>query len=182
MLHGLTSCTQADCLQETLSIKLEESRDEPDQYLYHMADMFAKTERVSQALQKYQSAADSQFLPTLVHSIFAPYLKAYPALERRFIDDQCQAILQRFYDSKGHQKRNVTAGGLGEFKRDLQARLMTVENFGGETFLSEEVAINILQELKNAFTRCNLVSFSGAYGLKVRWPIGMKIWFSLFAE
>lgn len=42
-------------------------------------------------------------------------------------------------------------------KRDIQARLLTVENFGDETFLSEEVAINILQEAKNALIRCNLV-------------------------
>jgi exocyst complex component 5 len=47
---------------------------------------------------------------------------------------------------------------LQEIKRDIQARLLTVENYGGETYLSEEVAINILQETKNAFARCNLVS------------------------
>lgn len=44
-------------------------------------------------------------------------------------------------------------------KRDIQARLMNVETYGGETFLSEEVAINILQETKNAFQRCQLVIF-----------------------
>ena len=29
-----------------------------------------------------------------------------------------------------------------------------VESFGGETFLSQEVAINLLQEFKEAFKRC----------------------------
>uniref|UniRef100_A0A1I7XCS0 Exocyst complex component Sec10 n=1 Tax=Heterorhabditis bacteriophora TaxID=37862 RepID=A0A1I7XCS0_HETBA len=42
---------------------------------------------------------------------------------------------------------------LQELKRDVQARLMTVETYGGETFLSEDIAISILQETKNAFNR-----------------------------
>jgi len=56
---------------------------------------------------------------------------------------------------------------LSELRRDLQAKIGTmnvninigpsVENYGGETFLSQEVAINILQETKLAFKRCNLV-------------------------
>jgi len=33
-----------------------------------------------------------------------------------------------------------------------------IENYGGETFLSEEMAITILQESKYAFTRCQLVN------------------------
>ena len=34
----------------------------------------------------------------------------------------------------------------------------TIENYGGETFLSQEVAINLLQESKLAFKRCQSVS------------------------
>jgi exocyst complex component 5 len=51
-------------------------------------------------------------------------------------------------------------------RRDLQAVIGTraniniaqIENYGGETFLSEEMAITILQESKYAFVRCQLVS------------------------
>jgi hypothetical protein len=32
-----------------------------------------------------------------------------------------------------------------------------IENYGGETFLSEEMAITLLQESKLAFKRCQLV-------------------------
>lgn len=53
---------------------------------------------------------------------------------------------------------NYTTRRLHELKRDMQARLMTVETYGGETFLSEEVAISILQETKNAFQRSTLVT------------------------
>lgn len=51
-------------------------------------------------------------------------------------------------------------------KRDLQDFIGTraniniaqIEDYGGETFLSEEVAIAILQEAKLAFQRCQVVS------------------------
>jgi len=116
---------------------------------------------------------------------------------------KCAAILQRFYNSKNHQKKSIQAGGLvtlcsynlfccillisvieaveefvcllllllnccriSELRRDLQAAIITkanlhigpaVENYGGETFLSQEVAINIMQEYKLAFKRCEMV-------------------------
>lgn len=59
---------------------------------------------------------------------------------------------------------------LSDLRRDLQAKIGTmnvninigpaVENYGGETFLSQEVAINILQETKLAFKRCQSVSLN----------------------
>lgn len=78
-------------------------------------------------------------------------------METKYLREQCSNILARFYDSKGHQKKAIQSGGGYEvFKRDIQARFIP-ENFGGETFLSEEVAINILQETKQAFQRCQTV-------------------------
>ena len=59
---------------------------------------------------------------------------------------------------------DVTACSLNELRRDLQNVIganfnlgPTIENFAGETFLSHEVAINIMQETKNAFKRCQVV-------------------------
>ena len=93
----------------------------------------------------------------LTQSVFNPYLSNYAKRELQLVQDQCRLILTRYYDSKGHQKRNMQIGSFQDLKRDIQARLLSVENFGNETFLSEEVAINILQETKNAFTRCNVL-------------------------
>ncbi|PSN43859.1 Exocyst complex component 5 [Blattella germanica] len=53
-----------------------------------------------------------------------------------------------------------------DLRRDLQAVIGTranfniaqIENYGGETFLSEEVAIALLQESKLAFRRCEMLS------------------------
>lgn len=55
---------------------------------------------------------------------------------------------------------------IHDLRRDIQARIGSrtniispvVDNYGGETFLSEEVAMNILQDCKKAFDRCQLVS------------------------
>jgi hypothetical protein len=57
------------------------------------------------------------------------------------------------------------ASSFQDLRRDLQAVIGTranfniaqIENYGGETFLSEEVAIALLQESKLAFRRCELV-------------------------
>uniref|UniRef100_A0A915DYX2 Exocyst complex component 5 n=1 Tax=Ditylenchus dipsaci TaxID=166011 RepID=A0A915DYX2_9BILA len=144
-------------LQETVGAKLQETQGDPESYLVSLHDLYSKTLKLQAKLQKFKSDSDPQFLPTLVRSVFGPYLVTYSKIEKKFIYDQCTAILNRFYDSKGHQKRNIHAGGLQDLKRDIQARLLTVENFGNETFLSEEVAINILQEAKNAFGRCSVL-------------------------
>ncbi|KAI6176323.1 Exocyst complex component 5 [Aphelenchoides bicaudatus] len=146
-------------LQETVTAKLKEVENEPDQYLISLNDLYSKTLKLGKRLEIYQSNSDPMFIDTLINSIFAQHLQKYfnPQIEQRFIDEQCQIILNRFYDSKAHQKRQISTGGLQDLKRDIQARLMTVENFGNETLLSEEVAINILQELKNALIRCTLL-------------------------
>ena len=59
----------------------------------------------------------------------------------------------------------MTCCSLNELRRDLQNVIganfnlgPSIENFAGETFLSHEVAINIMQETKNAFKRCQVVS------------------------
>ena len=41
--------------------------------------------------------------------------------------------------------------------QELKTRLLNAEDFGDETFLSEDIAINIIQEFKNAFIRCSMV-------------------------
>ncbi|VDL65557.1 unnamed protein product [Nippostrongylus brasiliensis] len=86
---------------------------------------------------------------------YCRYLSTYQNDELDYLNVQCSNMLQRFYESKKHVKKQIHSGGLQELKRDVQARLLTVENYGGETFLSEDVAISILQETKNAFNRAS---------------------------
>ncbi|KAE9550703.1 hypothetical protein FO519_006086 [Halicephalobus sp. NKZ332] len=144
-------------LNETVSGKLQECENDSDSYLSHLYDFYTKTQKLQASLQKFKCDSDPNFLNALTQSVFNPYLSNYAKRELQLVQDQCRLILTRYYDSKGHQKRNIQIGSFQDLKRDIQARLLSVENFGGETFLSEEVAINILQETKNAFTRCSVL-------------------------
>ena len=76
-------------------------------------------------------------------------------------------MVGRYYDSKGHQRKNISSSGaVSELKRDIHGLIAAktnfnigeVTNYGGETFLSEEVAISLLQETKEALRRCQVLS------------------------
>ncbi|MCP9260594.1 Exocyst complex component 5 [Dirofilaria immitis] len=145
-------------LQEVITTKLSDSEHDLEAYLTTMYDLYSRTQKlVSNLVALRISGADIQFMDTLVRSVFGRYLETYPTIEQQFLTEQCGAVLSRFYESKNHQKKQIHSGGLQDLKRDIQARLLNVETYGGETFLSEEVAINILQETKNAFQRCQLL-------------------------
>ncbi|KAL3122895.1 hypothetical protein niasHT_010295 [Heterodera trifolii] len=140
-------------LQEAVVATLEENKGNPEQYLANLHELYLKTHKLLGLLQeKFRTnSLDPQFLPTLTQSVFGPYLVTYAKIEHKFIADKCTFTLRKFYESKGHQKRSILSSGLQE----LKSRLLTAEDFGGETFLSEIIAINILQEFKNAFARCS---------------------------
>uniref|UniRef100_A0AC35TJQ8 Exocyst complex component 5 n=1 Tax=Rhabditophanes sp. KR3021 TaxID=114890 RepID=A0AC35TJQ8_9BILA len=141
-------------LEEEVHMKLKHLKGVDDeQYLSSLQDLYSRTLRLNEELQQLKHKPDGQFVNLITSNLFNFYLKTYIVDEETYFNEQCNNILQRFYESKGHQKRNLTTGGLQELKRDLNARLRNVENFGDETFLSEEVAINILQEIRNAFSR-----------------------------
>ncbi|KAG8247197.1 Exocyst complex component 5 [Homalodisca vitripennis] len=87
-------------------------------------------------------------------------------IETKSLKEKCITILNKYYESKGHQKKQLQVGGFQDLRRDLQAVIGTraniniaqIEDYGGETFLSEEMAIALLQETKLAFQRCQLLS------------------------
>uniref|UniRef100_A0A8R1XRS8 Exocyst complex component 5 n=1 Tax=Onchocerca volvulus TaxID=6282 RepID=A0A8R1XRS8_ONCVO len=145
-------------LQEVIKTKLSDSENDLEAYLTTVYDLYSRTQKLVSSLVALRiSGTDIQFMDTLVRSVFGRYLETYPTIEQQFLAEQCGAVLNRFYESKNHQKKHIHSGGLQDLKRDIQARLLNVETYGGETFLSEEVAINILQETKNAFQRCQLL-------------------------
>ena len=82
---------------------------------------------------------------------------------------------------QGHQKRQLPASGIGEMKRDMTARLFNPESFGKESFVSEELAINVLQETKLAFQRAALLSAPGEESGNMETILGLLLQF-LFAE
>lgn len=145
-------------LQETITNKLGDPEQDLENYLTSLADLYSRTQKLIGNLSSFRvGGSDTHFLPKLAYSVFGRYLETYPKYEQQYLMEQCSSILSRFYESKGHQKKQLQSGGLQDLKRDIQARLLNVETYGGETFLSEELAINILQETKNAFNRVQLL-------------------------
>ena len=171
-------------IQEYVQNKLLSEKTDPEKYLNQLHDVYSKTQRLSEQLSANKvMGANITFLNTCTRAIFSKFLDPPPAtsfrdddsyfkIEKQTLEGKCSLILKRYYESKNHQKKHIQSGSIQELKRDIQAKIgraninianinITVsglENYGSETFLSEEVAINILQETKLALNRCSTLS------------------------
>ncbi|RWS25108.1 exocyst complex component 5-like protein [Leptotrombidium deliense] len=161
-------------LQEYVQNRLNSDRSDSERYLCELFELYSKTVKLSNQMANRKILGnDISFLNKLTRGIFSKYLDSYIDIEIRTLKEKCSAILQRFYDSKNHLKKPIPSGSIQELKRDLQAKIgraniniATLTNMNttqndhatGETFLSEEVAINILQETKLASQRCHTLS------------------------
>ncbi|XP_071454035.1 exocyst complex component 5 [Hetaerina americana] len=152
-------------LQNYIVTKLTEKTD-LESRLKNLYELYSRTIKLSNDLSQFDMGSDKTFLSKLTSNIFQKYLDSYISVEIRSLREKCSSIMQRYYESKNHQKKQIQTGGFQDLRRDLQAVIGTraniniaqIENYGGETFLSEEVAIALLQESKFAFLRCTLLS------------------------
>jgi hypothetical protein len=168
-------------IQEYVQNKLLSEKTDHEKYLNQLHDIYSKTQRLSEQLSSNKvMGANITFLNTCTRAIFSKFLdppppssfredESYFKIEKLTLDEKCSNILKRYYKSKNHQKKHIQQGSIQELKRDIQAKIgraninianinITVsglENYGSETFLSEEVAINILQETKWALNRAS---------------------------
>ncbi|KAL3287234.1 hypothetical protein HHI36_001711 [Cryptolaemus montrouzieri] len=135
-------------------------------YLCSLYDLYSKTNQLSADLSVFNLGNDKNYLEKLSSNIFNKYIDNYIHPELKCLKERNTANLQKYYESKNHQKKPLQSGGFQDLRRDIQAvigtrtniNIVQIENYGGETFLSEELAITILQDSKNAFMRCQLLS------------------------
>ncbi|KAK3093226.1 hypothetical protein FSP39_012945, partial [Pinctada imbricata] len=157
-------------LQSHVTSKLD-SLEDPEDYLVELHKLYTKTVKLSEDLSQFKMGNDSFFLSKLTKHIFSKHLDAYIGFETKYLKERCSAHLQRYYEDNDHIKVKIQTGGLTDLRRDIQAKLGTmtktninigpaIENYGGQTFLSQEVTISLLQEAKNAFKRCHMLSSS----------------------
>lgn len=156
-------------LKDYVDRKLKESRTtDPEKYLQNLYTLYSKTSEMSQKITQLKLGSDSNFVTKQTNIIFKPYLESYIDVEIRFLKDKATMISQRFYDSKDHVKKTTaTISSLKAVIADKSRGHITFgigtnvpENTKGETFLSQELAINLLQETKMAFARCRVLSGS----------------------
>lgn len=73
--------------------------------------MFFRTTALATKLSEFNLGSDKHtFLSKLIKSIFSSYLESYIDMEKEYLRTRGAMILQRYYDSKNHQKRPVGAG------------------------------------------------------------------------
>uniref|UniRef100_A0A3P8UDD0 Exocyst complex component 5 n=1 Tax=Cynoglossus semilaevis TaxID=244447 RepID=A0A3P8UDD0_CYNSE len=151
-------------LQAHIKGKLDETRhSDVEQYLKNLYELYTRTTALATKLAEFNLGSDKHtFLSKLIKSIFSSYLESYVEMEREYLRTRGAMILQRYYDSKNHQKRPIGTGSI----QDLKERIRQKTNLAlgpsidthGETFLSPELVVNLLQETRHAFERCHRLS------------------------
>uniref|UniRef100_A0A8C7YMB6 Exocyst complex component 5 n=1 Tax=Oryzias sinensis TaxID=183150 RepID=A0A8C7YMB6_9TELE len=152
-------------LQAHVREKLDGTRQsDAEQYLKNLYDLYTRwTTALATKLTEFNLGSDKHtFLSKLIKSIFSSYLESYIDMEREYLRNRGAMILQRYYDSKNHQKRAIGSGSIQELKERIRQRtnlpLGPSLDTHGETFLSPELVVNLLQETRHAFERCHRLS------------------------
>ncbi|KAK3746309.1 hypothetical protein QZH41_015392, partial [Actinostola sp. cb2023] len=133
-----------------------------EQSLKTLYTLYAKAKETSKNMSEYKLGSDSNFLERLRKNLFSEYLVSYISTEIYHLKEKSTIILDRYYNSINHQKKERPTGtGLlsQELQKRMPARLYTAPTeVTKETYLSQDVAVNLLQENKSALSRCELVS------------------------
>uniref|UniRef100_M4ALH7 Exocyst complex component 5 n=2 Tax=Xiphophorus TaxID=8082 RepID=M4ALH7_XIPMA len=169
LLHfkGYAHCVDVyikQCQEAHVREKLDETRhSDVEQYLKNLYDLYTRTTALATKLTEFNLGSDKHtFLSKLIKNIFSSYLESYINMERDYLRSRGAMILQRYYDSKNHQKRSIGSGSIQELKERIRQRtnlpLGPSIDTHGETFLSPELVVNLLQETRHAFERCHKLS------------------------
>lgn len=79
--------------------------------LFSCLFVFFRTTALATKLTEFNLGSDKHtFLSKLIKSIFSSYLESYIDMEREYLRNRGAMILQRYYDSKNHQKRAIGSG------------------------------------------------------------------------
>ena len=136
-------------------------KNNTENYLSNLFTLYSQTSKLTGELSQFNKTSMGGTSDHM-KAIFRSYLDTYINIESRYLNDKCTVYLQRYYKSLGHQK--VPSARLQDIKRDIKGLLaktninLETVSYGGETFLSEEVAINLLQLTRTAFRRTQVLS------------------------
>lgn len=151
-------------IHQYVATKLVDDSKNDVRYLKTLHYLYVRTMKLSNDMKEFIKDSNDDLLSKLTQNMFSKHLSTYIDTELRCFDAICSGELRKFYDSKNHQKKQTER--FQDLKRDMQAiisartniNIVQIDNYGGETFLSEELAINLLQEASAAFERCSVLS------------------------
>ncbi|XP_065066238.1 exocyst complex component 5-like [Rhopilema esculentum] len=150
--------------------QLSKKEEDIELYLQTFANLYKRAKDVTKKLSEFRLGSDSTFLDRLKKNAFSKYMSTYISDEVKFLDARSRAILDKFYGSIGHQKKEKTEtkriipegimadmpASLQELQRKIPGR--SQHGLLKESLLSQDVAINLLQENKISIRRCELIS------------------------
>uniref|UniRef100_A0A8C7D322 Exocyst complex component 5 n=1 Tax=Oncorhynchus kisutch TaxID=8019 RepID=A0A8C7D322_ONCKI len=111
-------------LQAHVKEKLDETRrSDVEQYLKNLYDLYTRTTALASKLTEFNLGSDKHtFLSKLIKNIFSTYLESYIEMEKDYLRTRSAMILQRYYDSKNHQKRPQGGGDTPRFREVQQGK------------------------------------------------------------
>lgn len=151
-----------------------------EKYLNELYNQFTRTTRLSNQIISAKIMG-SRDLELLTRSIFSEYLSSYFEKEVSSLKERCVSILDRYYESKNRQKKTTSFSSLRDIRAKFRAKNLNISGLAninvhigqlaginitvandplppGETLLSEEVAISLLHEVKQALNRSKELS------------------------
>ncbi|VDD74618.1 unnamed protein product [Mesocestoides corti] len=145
-----------------------------DVFLTNLYTEYCNLDRlVFQLLERLQLLSDETQLYKLLDSISAEVLQGYQFREISWLTEHLTGHLITYYISQNHQKRNISSTGFYELKSAVQSRLhinVDREVVAEKILISQEVAINILDDIRQSAKRCMLLSKASdrpQFGLKL---------------
>ncbi|CAG0913426.1 unnamed protein product [Notodromas monacha] len=138
-------------------------------YLDTLSTLYFRTQRMVAEMSELNLGTDSRnILKRNQNEIFAHQRGSYASMELRSLEETVEALRNKYYQSLNHQKRPVALKGFSEMMSDVNTVKAFMARLGelggdnahlidGETYLSEVVAINILEETKASLKRCDLL-------------------------
>ncbi|VDM33865.1 unnamed protein product [Hydatigera taeniaeformis] len=144
-----------------------------DVFLTNLYTEYCNFDRlVFQLIERLQFLSDETQLYKLLSGLADEVLQGYELREMRWLDEHLRGQLSTYYASYNHQKR-PTSSGFSELKNAVQARLHI--NNDREVsldclLLSQQVAVNMLDDVKQSAKRCLLLAKPAVrpqFGLKI---------------
>lgn len=136
--------------------------EDKEQSLKNLQTLYERAKKLGERLSVYKLGSDSNFLERLRKNMFSEYLQAYIRTELAHISEKSTVILEKYYNSIKHEKRDKPTGTSlisQEISRRIPLRMhANSQESTKETLLSQDVAVSLLQENKQALKRCELLS------------------------
>ncbi|KAL5105808.1 Exocyst complex component 5 [Taenia crassiceps] len=145
-----------------------------DVFLTNLYTEYCNLDRlVFQLIERLQLLSDETQLYKLVSGLADEVLQDYQRREISWLNEHLQSQLSTYYASYNHQKRPINTSGFSELKNVVQTRLHIGNEREASTgclLLSQQVAVNMLDDVRQSAKRCLLLAKPA-----VRPQLGLKI-------